>query len=98
DDVLHQLGRFADLKNPATEGSIRISVHRELGRLAHFQLSDIGLIDLPCTSISRRSFAILNNVLASRLTATVWPGLTSRLMMIPSIGAPSRVRSRSSRA
>ena len=41
----------------------------------------------PRTSISRRSCAILNNVFASKVTATVWPGLTSRLMTTPSIGA-----------
>ena len=46
DDILHHLGKFADLKNLPAEGSIRISVHRELSRLAHFQLSDIGLINL----------------------------------------------------
>ena len=44
---MHDLGSLADLHNLSAEGSIRICVHCELSRLAHFQLPDIGLVDLP---------------------------------------------------
>jgi hypothetical protein len=46
DDVLHDFGSFANLENLPAEGASWISVHRELGGLAHFQLPDIGLVDL----------------------------------------------------
>ncbi len=50
------------------------------------------------TFISRRSWASVNSVGASRLAATVWPGSTSRLMTMPPIGARMAVRSSSVRA
>ncbi len=47
DDVLHDLGRLANLHNLSAEDTIPISVHCELGGLTHFQLADIRFVDLP---------------------------------------------------
>ena len=43
---MHDFRRFADLKNPSTEGSIRISVDGEMHWLADFQLANLGIVDL----------------------------------------------------